>query len=104
MVANVVAYPFGGGAVSFVPPLFYPGDDGDIPITGGQSFIISARAESVAKVTGEAWDNVSGALSAAPPTGTVGLEASERTPVLAIHGAGVDELVSQRKSLVPLAT
>ncbi|MBI1926527.1 hypothetical protein HYR99_20070, partial [Candidatus Poribacteria bacterium] len=35
-----------------------PGDPGDIPITGGQSFIIITRAAGVAEITGAAWDNV----------------------------------------------
>lgn len=35
------------------------GDQGDIPITGGGAFIITAREAGIAKINGGAWDNVS---------------------------------------------
>ena len=39
------------------------GDDGDIDITGGQSFVMTSVAAATAEVSGEAWDNVSTATS-----------------------------------------
>jgi len=68
-----------------------PGDDGDIPITGGQFFIITARQAGVAEITGVAWDNVSSPASAAPPIALIGHTVDEGTPVLAVHGAVVEE-------------
>jgi len=76
-------------------------DDGDIALTGGQSVIIIARESTVLEITGEAWDNVS---PAAPSTTTVGhidarlsgtLHGS--TPILAVHGAVVDEATGAAK-------
>ncbi len=67
-----------------------PDDPGDISITGGQSFIVTARADGVAEVTGEAWDNVSSRASAAPPMALVGLRVDTQTPVLEVHGTVVD--------------
>jgi len=64
-----------------------PGDPGDIPITGGQSFIIVARQAGVAEITGVAWDNASGGASAAPPMMAVGPPVDDSTPVLAVYGA-----------------
>jgi hypothetical protein len=73
------------------------GDSGDIDLTGGQSFIITARAAGTAQVTGDAWDNVSGGAAAAPPMTLVGLTVDEVTPVLAVHGAVVDEMTGTAK-------
>ncbi|MCH8295898.1 hypothetical protein IH992_32875 [Candidatus Poribacteria bacterium] len=73
------------------------GDDGDIDITGGQSFILIARNAGVAEITGEAWDNVSGSSSAAPPMALVGHQVDGQTPVLAVHGAVIDEVIGVAK-------
>lgn len=73
------------------------GDPGDISITGGQSFIVTARAAGTAEITGEAWDNVSVSASAAPPMAIVGHQVNEQTPVLEVHGAVVDEITGQAK-------
>ncbi|MEK9139251.1 MAG: FlgD immunoglobulin-like domain containing protein, partial [Bacteroidota bacterium] len=76
-----------------------PGEDGDIPLIGGQSFVITARAAGVAEITGMAWDNVSGgpaAPSLMTGVGSGGAQLDvlqhETTPVLAIHGAVVNEI------------
>ncbi|MBI1929575.1 cadherin-like domain-containing protein, partial [Candidatus Poribacteria bacterium] len=69
-----------------------PGDPGDIALTGGQSFIVTARQAGVADITGVAWDNVSGRTSAAPLMALIGHTVDERTPVLAVHGAVIDEV------------
>ncbi|MBI1930761.1 T9SS type A sorting domain-containing protein [Candidatus Poribacteria bacterium] len=66
-----------------------PGDDGDIAITGNQSFIITAKTSGVAEITGVAWADVSS--SAAPPMMVVGHQVNESTPVLAVNGGVVNE-------------
>ena len=65
-------------------------DPGDIPIVGGQAFILSAqRAETVA-LSGDGWTNTSG-TAAAPPMALTGIEVGDTTPVLGLRGAVVDE-------------
>ncbi|MBI1929652.1 PD40 domain-containing protein [Candidatus Poribacteria bacterium] len=71
-----------------------PGDDGDIAITGGQSFIVIARAGGTAEIRGVAWNNVSGNVAA--PSIAFG-HIDESTPVLAVHGAVVDEVTGLAK-------
>ena len=68
------------------------GDDGDIAITGGHSFIVNASVASTIEITGEAWDNVSGVVASAPPMVLVGHTVDTETPVLAVYGALVDEV------------
>ncbi|HHZ89282.1 TPA: YHYH protein [Candidatus Poribacteria bacterium] len=67
------------------------GDDGDIDITGGQSFVMTSTAAATAKVSGEAWDNVSTATATAtataPAMAIVGIQDQDRTPVLEVHGS-----------------
>ena len=74
-----------------------PGDDGDIPLIGGQSFGINAREASVVEITGVAWDNVSAGAAAAPPMTLVGHQVDGRTPVLTVHGVVVNEATRSRK-------
>ena len=62
------------------------GDVGDIPITGGQSFILNARETATVAISGQGWDNVSGAAAAAPGAMT-GIEVGDATPVLALRGS-----------------
>ena len=62
------------------------GDAGDIPITGGQSFILNAWEETTVAISGQGWDNVSGAAAAAPGALT-GIEVGDATPVLALRGS-----------------
>ena len=62
------------------------GDVGDIPITGGQSFILNARETATVAISGQGWDNVSGAAAAAPGALT-GIEVGDATPVLALRGS-----------------
>ena len=33
-----------------------PGDDGDVPITGGTAFIVTVRETGVVEIRGEGWD------------------------------------------------
>ena len=61
-------------------------DAGDIPITGGQSFILSVREAATVTISGQGWDNVSG-IAAAAPVGLTGIEVGNTTPVLALTGS-----------------
>ena len=63
-----------------------PDDAGDIPITGGQSFILTARSAATVAITGTAWYTAPG-TSAAPPTALTGLQVDGTTPVLAVSGS-----------------
>ena len=62
------------------------GDPGDIPITGGQGFIMTALQPAQVIISGEGWTNGSG-TAAAPLVAKV----TDTTPVLALRGAVVDE-------------
>ena len=65
-------------------------DPGDIEITGGQSFILTASREAAVDISGDAWTNVSG-TAAAPPVTLKGIEVGDTTPVLALRGSIVDQ-------------
>ena len=67
-----------------------PGDLGDIAITGGQAFIMSAQRATTVTISGDAWANDSGA-AAAPPVTLRGIEVGDTTPVLGLRGSIVDE-------------
>ncbi len=66
------------------------GDPGDIEITGGQSFILSAQRAAIVDIFGEAWTNISG-TTAAPPVTLKSIEVGNTTPVLGLRGTVVDE-------------
>ena len=66
------------------------GDPGDIEITGGQSFILTAQRAAIVEISGDAWTNVSG-TSAAPQVALTGIEVGDTTPVLGLRGSIVDE-------------
>ena len=76
-----------GGAFKVVTTA---GQPGDIPITGGQSFIMSARRAATVTISGQGWTNVSG-TAAAPPLALRGIEVGDTTPVLGLSGSIVDE-------------
>jgi hypothetical protein len=64
------------------------GDDGDIRITGGQSFIIMAKGESQVRIGGISWsDALRAELGTAPA-----ILSQTSTPLLVIQGRMVDEL------------
>ena len=66
------------------------GDPGDIPITGGQGFILTAQRATTVTLSGEAWTNTSvAAASSSVVLG--GIEVGNTTPVLALRGSVVDE-------------
>ena len=65
-------------------------DSGDIEITGGQAFILTAQRIVSVTISGDAWANDSEA-AAAPPLLLKGIEVGDTTPVLGLRGAIVDE-------------
>ena len=65
-------------------------DPGDIEITGGQSFIMTAQRAATVNISGDAWANDSG-TAAAPPVTLKGVEVGDTTPVLGLRGTILDE-------------
>ena len=80
-----------------------PGDAGDIPITGGQSFILIAQEAATVAITGTGWYIAPGAAAAPPTVGgarvlpLTGLQAEGATPVLAVSGSIVHEVTRLNK-------
>ena len=62
------------------------GDDGDVPVAGGQSFIMDAQYEAVVPVSGDGWGSYSGA-QAAPSSALSGPIAQNASPVLHLTGS-----------------
>ena len=67
-----------------------PGDSGDIEITGGQAFILTAIQAATVPISGEPWTNTSGTATA-PPMALTGIQVTDTTPVLGMRGAVVDD-------------
>ena len=65
-------------------------DEGDIPVTGGQAFILIAIEDTTVTISGDGWDNTSDGMMAAPPMVTGGIQATKITPVLALTGSIID--------------
>ena len=65
------------------------GDPGDIEITGGQAFIMTAGRAEMVSISGVGWSHTSGTTAA--PIARIGSEVSDVTPILALRGAIVDE-------------
>ena len=65
------------------------GDPGDIEITGGQSFILTAQQAATVTISGDGWHNKLG--SAAPPLLLTGIEATDTTPVLVLRSLIIDK-------------
>ena len=61
-------------------------DPGDVEITGGQSFIMSARERATVTISGDAWTNAP-EPTAASPRALSGIQAEGVTPVLAVSGS-----------------
>ena len=72
------------------------GDPGDIAITGGQGFILTAQQAATVAISGEGWSNVS--TTAAAPQLLAGIEGTDTTPVLALRGSIVDGVSGVRPS------
>ena len=73
------------------------GDPGDIEITGGQSFILTAQRAAAVGISGDGWTNVSG-MAAAPAIALTGIEVGNTTPVLVLRGSIVDEGIGVNKA------
>ncbi len=74
-------------------------DPGNIPIIGGQSFILNAQEAAMVEISGEGWYNNS-AIATVPPVGNADphspitrIKVTNTTPVLALRGSIVDEKV-----------
>ena len=72
------------------------GDDGDVPITGGQSFVMYAKANATVAISGKVWNNIS-EVGTVPPDAIPGIEVGDATPVLALSGSIVDEVTGLGK-------
>ena len=84
-------------------------DPGDIEITGGQSFILTAQGTATVSISGDGWDNTASGTMAAPPILTQGVQMTGITPVLALNGSIVDSVrginsVGLRVSIKNLST
>ena len=66
------------------------GDPGDIEITGGQSFILTAQRAAMVDISGDGWTNTSG--TAAAPMAMTGIEVGKTTPIMGLRGSIVDEV------------
>ena len=66
------------------------GDPGDIEITGGQGFILTAQRAAKVAISGDGWHNVSEA-AAAPLLSLKSVEIGDTTPVLGLRGSIVGE-------------
>ena len=64
-----------------------PGDLGDIPITGGQSFILIAQQAGTVTISGDGWDNTGASAMAAPPMMMGRIQTTGITPVLGLSGS-----------------
>ena len=79
------------------------GDASDIPITGGQSFILNAREAATVVFSGGPWYNFSEMITTVPPSTTTGIEVEDATPVLALKGLIVNEGTPVNKEGVSVA-
>ena len=66
------------------------GGPGDIPIIGGQAFMLDAQQAATVTVSGDGWYNTS-ETAAAPLLSLKGVEVGDTTPVLGLRGSIVDE-------------
>ena len=65
------------------------GDPGDIAITGGQAFILTAQRAAPVPISGVGWSNTTG--TAAAPVAMTGIKVGDVTAILALRGLIVDE-------------
>ena len=62
------------------------GDEGDVEIRGGSSFILTAREAATVDITGYGWVNAPG-IAAVPPIALTGIQSEVATPILAVTGS-----------------
>ena len=67
------------------------GDDGDILLTGGGAFIMSAHEVATVAISGDGWTNAS-EPTAASPIALTGIQVDSATPVLAVTGSVVSSV------------
>ena len=84
--APVVIFTDSGGIKTVVPG----GGPDDIPLIGGQGFILDAQRTVRVPISGEGWYNTS-ETAAAPLLSLKGIKVGDTTPVLALRGSIVDE-------------
>ena len=84
--APVVIFTDSGDFKAVVPG----GGPDDIPLIGGQAFILDAQRATTVAISGEGWYNTS-ETAAAPLLSLKGIEIGDTTPVLALRGSIVDE-------------
>ena len=72
-------------------------DPGDVPVTGEQSFILTAQRAARIDISGGGWYN-SSTTTAAPPMVLSGIQVTDTTPVLALRGSIVDEEIGVNKA------
>ena len=68
----------------------HAGDDGDVPITGGQSFIMDAQSAVSIAISGDGWGGFTG-TGAAAPLSLNGINFPKATPLLCIIGSIIYE-------------
>ena len=73
------------------------GDPSDIPIIGGQSFIMVAQRASIIPISGDGWYNTP-EMASAPLLSLKGVEVGDTTPVLGLRGAIVNEEMGTNKA------
>ena len=73
------------------------GDPSDIPIIGGQSFIMIAQRAAIIPISGEGWYNTS-EMASAPLLSLKGIEMGDTTPVLGLRGTIVNEEMGTNKA------
>ena len=66
------------------------GDPGDIELTGGQSFIMTAQRAATVDISGVGWTSLP-EVGGAPPAAITAIEVSDVTPILALRGSIIDE-------------
>ena len=84
--APVVIFTDNGAFKAVVPA----GGPDDIPIIGGQAFILDAQQAATVTISGDGWTNTS-RTAAAPPLSLTGIEVRDTTLVLGLSGSIVDE-------------
>ena len=87
--APVVIFTDNGEFKAVVPG----GGPDDIPIIGGQAFILDAQQTATVAISGDGWYNTS-ETAAAPLLSLKGIEVGDTTPVLVLRGSIVDEEMS----------
>ena len=82
------------------------GDNGNIPITGGQAFIMNAQKATTIAIEGSGWTNIP-EVARASAIAVNNILVEDATPVLAIAGSIVDDVRIQSgsgKDVLPIRT